>query len=130
MQKPWHEGSQRAKAGPALASLTSFEKSSIEHEAVHAAATKGGAIQIRGREIQSKGLGEGPGRTQMVEGLLWQISEQMTRRAQVLNYRKKGLTKAQIIRAVWKVEQGPPYEAASAQYEEIVGSLKKYKERI
>lgn len=124
MEKRWRQGSQKADAGPAAVSLTSLEKSSIEHEALHAAATRGGAIAIRGREMQSRGLDEGSGRTQMVEGLLWQISEQMTRRAQVLEYRQQGLTKAQIIRAVWKVEPGALYDAASAQYEEIVGSLK------
>jgi len=102
--------------------ITPIEKSRIEHLAVHAAATKGGIITIRGWEMQSKTIVEEPRRSAAVEGLLWQISEEVTRRAQVLNYRERGLTKHEIIKAVWKVEEGPMYEAACAEYKTIVGS--------
>ncbi len=102
--------------------FTPIEESRIEHAAVLAAATKGGIVTIRGWEVQPKTSVEEPRRSAMVEGLLWQISEEITRRAQVLNYRERGLTKREIIRAVWKVEEGPLYESACAAYEEIVGS--------
>jgi hypothetical protein len=105
--------------------LTPMEKSRIEHQALHAAATKGGIITIRGWEMQPKASVEEPRRAVMVEGLLWQISQEVTRRAQVLVYRGRGFTKHEIIRAVWKVEEGPLYEGACAQYEEIVGSQRK-----
>jgi len=104
--------------------LTSIEKSRIEHQALHAAAIKGGIIAIRGREIQPKTSSEEPRRSVMVEGLLLQISEEMTRRAQVASYRQQGLTKQEIIKAVWKVEEGPLYEAACAAYEDIVDAQK------
>jgi hypothetical protein len=105
--------------------LTSIEKGKIEHEAVHAAAIKGGAITIHGREMQPKTAVEEPRRSQIVEGLLREISEEVTRRAQVLGYRERGFTKHEIIKAVWKVEEGPFYEEACAKYDEIVGSLVK-----
>jgi len=105
--------------------FTPIEESRIEHAAVHAAATRGGIITIRGWEMQPKTSVEEPRRSAMLEGLLWQISEEMTRRAQVLSYRERGLTKREIIRAVWKVEEGPSYESACAAYEEIVGSQRK-----
>jgi hypothetical protein len=102
--------------------FTPIEESRIKHLAVQAAATRGGIITIRGWEMQPKTSAEEPRRSAMVEGLLWQISEEVTRRAQVLSYHERGLTKREIIRAVWKVEEGPSYESACAAYEEIVGS--------
>jgi hypothetical protein len=115
-----------AAEGEAARSLfTPIEGSRIEHAAVHAAATRVGIITIRGWAMQPKTSVEEPRRSAMVEGLLWQISEEMTRRAQVMSYRERGLTKREIIRAVWKVEEGPLYESACAAYEEIVGSQRK-----
>jgi hypothetical protein len=105
--------------------LTCVEKSRIKHEALHVAAVKGGPITIRGREMQAKSSLDEPKRSAAVEGLLWQISEQMTRRAQVIYYRDQGFSRPDIIKAVWKVEEGPDYEEACAQYELIVGSLRK-----
>jgi hypothetical protein len=63
------------------------------------------------------------GHSPHLEALLWQISEHVTHRAQVAAYRKEGLSKHDIIKAVWKVEEGPLYEQACAEYEEIVASL-------
>jgi hypothetical protein len=97
-----HTASHTAEGEAPRSSLTPIEKSRIEHQAVHAAAIKGGTITIRGRQMQ--------------------VSEQVTRRAQVLNYRERGLTKHEIIQAVWKVEEGPLYQQACAAYEAIVGS--------
>src|SRR5438067_11588720 len=85
--------------------LTSVEKNRIEHEALHAAATKGGLITIRGREMQAKTSFDESRRSAVVEGLLWQISEQVTRRAQVACYRDQGLSKHDIIKATWHVER-------------------------
>lgn len=105
--------------------LTSMEKSRIEHEALHAAATKGGLITIRGREMQAKTSFDESRRSAVVEGLLWQISEQVTRRAQVTCYRDQGLSKHAIVKAVWHVEEGPLYEQACGEYEEIVSYLRR-----
>ena len=105
--------------------LTSMEKSRIEHEALHAAAMKGGLITIRGREMQAKTSFDESRRSAVVEGLLWQISEQVTRQAQVTCYRDQGLSKHDIIKAVWHVEEGPLYEQACAAYDEIVSSLRR-----
>ncbi len=106
-------------------SITPIEKSRIEHEALHVAATKGGLITIRGREMQAKTSVEDPRRSPAVEGLLWQISEQVTRQAQVAYYRDQGLAKHDIIKAVWHTEEGPSYEQACAAYDVMVGSLRK-----
>ena len=105
--------------------LTHMEKSRIEHEALHAAATKGGLITIRGREMQAKTSFDESKRSAVVEGLLWQISEQVTRRAQITCYRDQGLSKHDIVKAVWHVEEGPLYEQACGEYEEIVSSLRR-----
>jgi hypothetical protein len=86
---PWEKARpQEAVPSP----LTGMEKSRIEHEALHAAATKGGLITIRGREMQAKTSFDESRRSAVVEGLLWQISEQVTRRAQVASYRDQGLS--------------------------------------
>lgn len=117
-----HTGSHTAEGEATRSPLTPIEKSRIEHQAVHAAAIKGGTITIRGREMQAKTSVEEPRRGMAVEGLLWQVSEQVTRRVQVLNYRERGLSKQEIIKAIWKVEEGPLYQEACAAYEAIVGS--------
>jgi hypothetical protein len=105
--------------------ITPMEKSRIEQEALHIAATRGGLISIRGREMQAKSSLEEPKRSFVAEGLLRQISEQVTRQAQVTSYREQGLTKQEIIKAMWHVEEGPLYEQACVEYEEIVGSLRR-----
>lgn len=117
--------SRTGAEGATRGSFTPIEKSRIEHQAVQAAAIKGGTITIRGREMQPKTFVEEPRRSAMVEGLLWQISQEATRRAQVLNYRAQGLTKHEIIKAVWKVEEGPSYQEACAAYEEIESSQRR-----
>ena len=115
----------RAKTEAAASSiLTPVEKSRIEHEALHVAATKGGLISIRGREMQAKSSLVEPRRSAVVEGLLWQISEQVTPQAQVAYYRDQGLSKHDTIKAIWHVEEGPAYEQACGEYEVIVGSLR------
>lgn len=125
MLRVMHKGNHTADGEANRSPLTPIEKSRIEHQAVHAAAIKGGNITIRGQQMQAKTSVEETHRGMAVEGLLWQVSEQVTRRAQVLNYRERGLTKQEIIKAVWKVEEGPLYQEACAAYEAIVGSPRK-----
>ncbi len=109
----------------AASPLTGMEKSRIEHEALHIAATKGGLITIRGREMQAKTSFDETRRSAVVEGLLWQISEQVTHKAQIAYYLDQGLSKHDIIKAVWHVEEGPLYEQACVTYEELVSSLRR-----
>jgi hypothetical protein len=117
---------EKARAEETVSSpLTPVEKNRIEHEALHIAATKGGLITIRGREMQAKTSFDESRRSAVVEGLLWQISEQVTRKAQVACYRDQGLSKHDIIKAMWHVEEGPLYEQACAEYEEIVSSFRR-----
>ena len=73
--------------------------------------------------MQAKSSLDDPRRSAVVEGLLWQISEQVTRQAQVAYYRDQGLSKHDTIKAIWHVEEGPAYEQACGEYEVIVGSL-------
>ena len=105
--------------------LTPIERSRVEHEALHAAATKGGLISLRGKEMQAKTSLEEPGRSFVVEGMLKQVSEQATRQAEVIHYYDQGLSKHDTIKAVWKVEERPLYEQAGYEYEQIVSSQKK-----
>ena len=120
-----HEESQIDAMGRGSPSLTPIDASRIKHEAEHAAAARGGVISLRGREIQPKASAEELQKSPIVEGLLRQISEEVTRRAQVLQYLEQGLTKHQIIKMVWGVEEGSLYEEACAEYDEIVGSRMK-----
>lgn len=125
MDETKHEESQIDAMGRGSPSLTPIDASRIKHEAVHAAAARGGAISLRGREIQPKSSADAPQTSPVVEGLLRQISEEVTHRAQVLQYLEQGLTRPQIIKMVWGVEEGPLYEEAWVQYDEIVGSRMK-----
>ena len=121
-----HVESQIDAMDQASPSLTPMDASRIKHEAEQAAAARGGAISLRGREIQPRASAEGPQGSPVMEGLLKQISEEVTHRSQVFKYLEQGLTKPQIIKLVWGVEEGPLYEEACVLYDEIVGSrLKK-----
>ena len=122
MDETKHVGSQTDAVGSSSPSLTPIEVSRIKHEAEQAAAARGGAISLRGREIQPKASAEGPQASPVMEGLLRQISEEVTQRSQVLQYLEQGLTKPQIIKMVWGVKDGPLYVEACIQYDEIVGS--------
>jgi hypothetical protein len=123
MRKSWQEGSHKDEQGSPSVALTSLERSRINNEAEHAAATRGGPVLVGGWDLQTRTIVDESGYSPMMEGLLCQIAEYMTRRAQVRCYLQQGLTKQEIIRAVWKGEGGS-YKAACAQYEEIVASLK------
>lgn len=122
-----HRANQIDVGKPPPGALTFIEKGKAQQEALHVAATKGGLITIRGREMQAKGSSQDLQRSPAMEGLLWQISEYVTHRAQVTAYRRQGLTKHEIIKAVWKVEEGLLYEEACAQYQEMVNSLERNK---
>ena len=108
----------REKASP---SLTPMDASRIKQEAVHAAAARGGVISLRGREIQPKASVDEPQGSPVMEGLLKQISEEVTHRSQVFKYLEQGLAKPQIIKKVWGVQEGPLYEEAGVLYDVIVG---------
>jgi hypothetical protein len=122
MDETKHVESQIDAVSKGSPSLTPIDASRIKHEAALAAAARGGVISLRGREIQPKASAEEPQTSPIMEGLLRQISEEVTHRAQVLQYLEQGLTKPQIIKMVWGVEEGSLYEEAGVQYEEIVGS--------
>jgi hypothetical protein len=125
MHTTMHRANQIDVEKPPAGPLTFIEKGKAQQEALHIAATRGGLIMIRGREMQPKGFPHDLQRSSGIEGLLWQISEHVTRRAQVAAYRRQGLTKHETIKAVWKVEEGPLYEEACAEYREIVTSLER-----
>ncbi len=124
MRKSWQEGSHKEEQGPPAVALTSLERSWINNEAEHAAATRGGPVLMGGRDLQTRTIVDESGYSPLMEGLLCQIAEYMTRRAQVRCYLQQGLTKQEIIRAVWKGEEGSYYRETCAQYEEIFASLK------
>ena len=125
MDETKHVESQMDAVGADSPSLTPIDASRIKHEAVHAAAARGGVISLRGREIQPKVSAEEPQTSPVMEGLLRQISEEVTHRSQVFKYLEQGLTKPQIINMVWGVEEGSLYEEACVHYDEIVGSWMK-----
>jgi len=91
-------------------------------EALSAAARKGGAIMIRGRELRTMGSLSDEHRSPSLEGMLMQVSEQATRRAQILSYQKTGLTLYEILKRVWHVEDpaSPAYHAAYEEYKEVM----------
>ncbi len=102
--------------------LSHLTASQATKEALSAAARKGGAIMIRGRELRTLGSLSEEHSSPSLEGMLMQVSEQATRRAQILNYQKAGLTPYEIIKAVWHVEdtQSPAYRTAYEEYKEVM----------
>src|SRR5579859_7499606 len=81
--------------------LTSIEKKRIKHEALHVAATRGGLITFHGKEVQAKSSLEDARPSFAAEGLLRQVSEGVTRQAQLTYYRDQGLTRSEIIKTIW-----------------------------
>jgi hypothetical protein len=103
--------------------LSAFEKSQTKKEALSAAARKGGVLTIHGTEIQAKGSLFDEKRSLALEGALLKVSEQVTRKAQVLILQQQGLTLHEIIKAVWHVEDGPHYLVACEEYREFVAPM-------
>jgi hypothetical protein len=102
--------------------LSHLAKNQAVREALLASARKGGAMVIRGRELQATGALFDEHSSFMLEGLLMQVSNQATHRAQVLNYKQAGLTPYEIIKAIWHVEDtdSPEYRAAYHEYQEAI----------
>jgi hypothetical protein len=106
--------------------LSHLAKNQATREALLASAKKGGAMMIRGRELQAKGALFEEHSSFMLEGMMMQISNQATHRAQILNYKKEGLAPYEIIKAIWHVEDtnSPEYQAAYHEYQEAIHAHK------
>lgn len=117
-----HSSSERHAEEAAFEPLSRLAKNQTVREALSAAAKKGGCIVIRGRELQARGSLSDERSSFFIEGMLMKISDQVTRRAQILNLQNTGLTPCEIIKAVWHVENmaSPEYQAAYEDYQEVM----------
>lgn len=102
--------------------LSHLAASQASRDALSAAARKGGAILIRGRELRTMGSLSDERSSFSLEGMLMKVSEQVTRKAQIINYQKAGLDPYEIIKAVWHVEdrESPEFRAAYEEYREVM----------
>jgi len=102
--------------------LSHLAASQAMRDSLSAAAKKGGAIMIRGREFRTMGSLSDERSSFSLEGMLMKVSEQATRRAQVLSYQKAGLTINEILRKVWHVNEidSPEYRAAYEEYRDVM----------
>lgn len=117
-----HTSNERYTEETTSEPLSRLEKNQTAREALSAASKKGGAIVIRGRELQATRMLSDEHPSFILEGMLMKISDQVTRRAQILNYQHAGLTPYEIIKVIWHTEStdSPEYQAAFEEYQEAM----------